>query len=66
LKRRLSHKTLVLRGGTATTVATEEVVPGDIVKLSAGDLVPADGLILEARDLKISESTPTGESFPVR
>jgi Mg2+-importing ATPase len=65
LKRRLSHKTLVLREGTATTAAAEEVVPGDIVKLSAGDLVPAEGLILEARDLNISESTLTGESFPV-
>jgi P-type Mg2+ transporter len=65
LKRRLSRKALVLRDGTATTVAAEEIVPGDIVKLSAGDLVPADGLILEARDLNISESTLTGESFPV-
>lgn len=65
LKRRLSHKTLVWRDGTATTVAADEVVSGDIVKLSAGDLVPADGIILEARDLNISEFTLTGESFPV-
>ena len=65
LKRRLSRKAPVLRNGLTTTVAVEEVVPGDIVKLSAGDLVPADGVILEARELNVSELALTGESFPV-
>jgi Mg2+-importing ATPase len=42
-----------------------EVVPGDVVLLSAGSLVPADGVILEAADFFVSEAVLTGESFPV-
>src|SRR5262249_19511930 len=64
LKRQLSRKALVLRDGVAANIAVEDVVPGDIVKLSAGDLVPADGLLIEARELNVSESILTGESFP--
>lgn len=44
---------------------TRELVPGDIVELSADNLVPADGIVLEARDLLVSEASLTGESFPV-
>ena len=40
-------------------------MPGDIVVLSAGNLVPADGIVLEARDFLVSEASLTGESFPV-
>jgi Mg2+-importing ATPase len=43
----------------------EEIVPGDVVVLSAGRLVPADGVILEAPDFYFSEAALTGESFPV-
>jgi Mg2+-importing ATPase len=46
-------------------VPTEEVVPGDVVLLSAGSLVPADGVILAATDFFVSEAVLTGESFPV-
>ncbi|AWC23736.1 magnesium-translocating P-type ATPase [Aminobacter sp. DSM 101952] len=65
LKRQLLRKVMMLRDGIETEVAVDEVVPGDILKLSAGDLVAADGLIVEARDFNVSEAVLTGESFPV-
>ncbi|QND37795.1 magnesium-translocating P-type ATPase (plasmid) [Rhizobium leguminosarum bv. viciae] len=65
LKKRLTSKATVMRDGTETSVATEEIVPGDIVKLSAGSPVPADGVIVDARDFNVSEATLTGETFPV-
>jgi Mg2+-importing ATPase len=55
----------VVRGGMATTVPVDEVVPGDVVLLSAGSGVPADCRLLEARDLFVDEATLTGETFPV-
>jgi P-type Mg2+ transporter len=55
----------VLRDGQAKQVPLEEIVPGDVVLLSAGSLVPADGVVLEARDCHVSEAALTGESFPV-
>ncbi|PKN69168.1 MAG: magnesium-translocating P-type ATPase [Deltaproteobacteria bacterium HGW-Deltaproteobacteria-12] len=58
-------KTTVLRDGTEQDIALEEVVPGDIVLLNAGDAIPADSLILESTDLFVDEATLTGETFPV-
>ena len=58
-------KTTVLRGGESREIPAEEVVPGDIVVLSAGSLIPADGVVVEARDLFVNQSVLTGESFPV-
>ncbi|HUH65230.1 MAG TPA: magnesium-translocating P-type ATPase [Syntrophales bacterium] len=58
-------KTTVLRGGTPLDVPLEEVVPGDIVILNAGDAIPADCLILESKDLFVDEATLTGETYPV-
>ena len=46
-------------------VPLERIVPGDTIRLAAGNLVPADSLILEARDFLVSEAALTGESFPV-
>ncbi|HUH45591.1 MAG TPA: magnesium-translocating P-type ATPase [Arenibacter sp.] len=54
----------VWREGKELVVALEEVVLGDIVLLSAGDIVPADALLIEANDLFINESMLTGEPFP--
>lgn len=54
----------VLRGGREITVHAEEIVPGDVVLLAAGDLVPADGRVVEARDFFVNEALLTGESFP--
>jgi Mg2+-importing ATPase len=55
----------VLRDGRQVTIPAREVVPGDIVLLSAGSLVPADATILEANDFFVNEAVLTGESFPV-
>ena len=54
----------VLRDGRPLIVRSEELVPGDIVLLEAGDSVPADGRLLECASLKIEESALTGESVP--
>ena len=53
-----------LRGGRQVTVASRELVPGDLVLLEAGSAVPADGRLVEAAALKIEESALTGESLP--
>src|SRR6185369_16256971 len=50
--------------GRPVPVPIEQVVPGDVVLLSAGSLVPADGVILDATDCFVSEAVLTGESFP--
>ncbi|MFZ5735554.1 MAG: HAD-IC family P-type ATPase, partial [Pseudomonadota bacterium] len=55
----------VLRGGRRVTVAADQVVPGDVVVLEAGDRVPADLRIVRARNLRIDEAILTGESVPV-
>jgi len=54
----------VLRDGTWKELPRRDVVPGDIVRLSAGDLVPADARLAQARDLYIQQSALTGESMP--
>ncbi|WP_018427581.1 magnesium-translocating P-type ATPase [Hoeflea sp. 108] len=65
LKRQLLRRVRALRNGVETDVAIDEVVPGDLLKLSAGDMIAADGLIVDARDFNVSEAVLTGESFPV-
>jgi Mg2+-importing ATPase len=65
LRDRLLLKAVALRGGVAQPVDARSIVPGDVVLLSAGNLVPADGLLIEARDFLVSEAALTGESFPV-
>ena len=66
LKARVHVKANVLRDGKPSAVSIQEIVPGDVVLLSAGTLAPGDGLVLEAADCFISEAVLTGESFPVR
>jgi len=65
LRERVRLKVTVLRDGQPTTLPTEEIVPGDVVLLSAGSLVPADGLVLEAKDFFVNQAVLTGETFPV-
>ncbi len=65
LRHSVSVRASVIRDGKAMGVPVTEVVPGDLVLLSAGDMVPADGLILEARDLFVKQALLTGESYPV-
>ena len=65
LTARIARKALVLRDGREALLPVEAIVPGDIVRLSAGNLVPADGILLETRDFNVSEAALTGETFPV-
>ena len=55
----------VIRGGKLITVASEDLVVGDVIVLEAGDAVPADARILECASMKIEEAALTGESVPV-
>jgi Mg2+-importing ATPase len=64
LRARLTFTTQVVRGGVPRRVSAKELVPGDVVVLSAGALVPADGVVLEATDLHVNEAILTGETFP--
>ncbi len=64
LKEILKTETIVIRNGNKRVVLQEEIVPGDIIVLSSGDKVPADGRLIEVQDLKISEAVLTGEWLP--
>ena len=65
LREKVTTTATVLRDGTKQEVKLSNVVPGDIVYLSAGDMVPADARVLNAKDLFTDQSALTGESFPV-
>jgi len=65
LRRRLALSVRTLRDGVEQSVPAPGVVPGDVVLLAAGNLVPGDGRVLEARDFLVTEASLTGESFPV-
>ena len=64
LRDRVAPTATALRGGEWKEIQRREVVPGDIVRLSAGDLVPADARLLVARDLYVQQAALTGESLP--
>ncbi|MER3522291.1 MAG: hypothetical protein C4317_09105 [Acidimicrobiia bacterium] len=55
----------VLRNGRFTEILATEIVRGDVVSVKEGDIVPADGRVIETRQLSVDESPLTGESFPV-
>ncbi len=65
LRSQVTINSVVLRGGHAQTMESTQVVPGDIVLLSAGSLIPADGVVLEAKDFFVNQAVLTGETFPV-
>src|SRR5262249_42003660 len=65
LKAMISVTATVLRGGEAKELPINQLVPGDIVRLSAGDMVPADVRLISAKDLFVIQATLTGESLPV-
>ncbi|MEN6385846.1 MAG: magnesium-translocating P-type ATPase [Phycisphaerales bacterium] len=65
LREMVSATATVLRDGKLREVKIKEIVPGDIVDLSAGDMIPADLRIIQCKDLSINQSSLTGESFPV-
>ena len=65
LERRERPAVRVRRGGRPLTVPADHLVPGDLIDLEAGDVVPADCRILTADDLEVDESSLTGESLPI-
>ncbi|MGJ0483744.1 MAG: magnesium-translocating P-type ATPase [Methylomicrobium sp.] len=65
LRHSVSVKAQVMRDDRALEVPVTEVVPGDVAILSAGDMVPADGMLLEACDLFVKQALLTGETYPV-
>ena len=62
---RARPRTRALRDGVAVPLLVSELVPGDVVVLSAGNVVPADSVILASTDLYVNEAVLSGESFPV-
>ena len=65
LKAMISVTATVLRDGEARETPINQLVPGDVVKLSAGDMIPADVRLISAKDLFVIQATLTGESLPV-
>jgi Ca2+-transporting ATPase len=65
LKKMASPQARVIRGGRSDTIAATHLVPGDLVELEAGNILPADLRLTELSALKVDESTLTGESQPV-
>lgn len=65
LQRQVETTVPTLRDGKERRLPVEELVPGDVIKLAAGSVVPADARLLEARDLQVHEAALTGESLPV-
>ena len=65
LKEKISTLATVIRDGNSQDVPLSELVPGDIISLSAGAIVPADARVLLARDFFVDQSALTGESYPV-
>ncbi len=65
IRRQVATTAAVIRDGREQEIAVARLVPGDIIRLNAGDLVPADARLLEVKDLQVRESALTGESLPV-
>jgi Ca2+-transporting ATPase len=65
LQKMMIVKARVLRDGSLAELPAEELVPGDVVSIEAGDVIPADGRLLQVATLEVAESALTGESLPV-
>jgi H+-transporting ATPase len=65
LKAQLAIKARVKRGGKWSTPTARELVPGDVIRLRSGDIVPADARLLEGDPVEVDQSALTGESLPV-
>ena len=65
LSKLVTNNATVLRNGVWEEILMEEIVPGDIVKLSAGDMIPADVRFLRTKDTFVAQAALTGESHPV-
>jgi H+-transporting ATPase len=65
LKKKLALHARVLRNGTWKTIPSRELVPGDIIRLRLGEIIPADAKLLQGDPIEVDQSTLTGESLPV-
>jgi Mg2+-importing ATPase len=65
IRKQVATTSAVLRDGHELELPVAELVPGDIIRLNAGDLAPADARLLDSKDLHVRESALTGESLPV-
>jgi len=65
LKAMVSNTATLVRGGKEAEVSLKMLVPGDIVRLAAGDMVPADARVISAKDLFLNQAALTGEALPV-
>ncbi len=65
LRKLLPNTTKVLREGTARQVPAAQLVPGDVILLEAGDILPADCRLVEAFSVRVNNATVTGESLPI-
>ncbi len=65
LKQKLAQQAIVLRDGEFKTIQAKELVPGDIIKLKIGDIIPADVQLLDGDYIQVDQSALTGESLPV-
>ena len=65
LQRLLPHQVKILRDGAVVVISSEEVVPGDVIHLTAGDDVPADCRLVESFGIRVNNATVTGEARPV-
>ena len=65
LKAQLALEARVKRDGAWTTVPARELVPGDLIRLRLGDIIPADARLLQGDPIEVDQSALTGESLPV-
>jgi Mg2+-importing ATPase len=65
LQRSVALRATALRGGRSAEIMADEIVPGDVILLEPGNLVPADGRVVDARDFFVNQALLTGEPFPV-
>jgi len=66
LQSMISLKATVLRNGQVQQIASSQIAEGDVIILKAGDMLPADCLIIDSNELHVNESSLTGESYPSR
>jgi len=65
LKKMVVHKARVVRNGVTFMIPSRDLVPGDIIVLEEGESIPADGRLIEAKNLQCMEASLTGESIPI-
>jgi len=65
LRAQVALRAAVLRDGAEVSLPIDQIVPSDIIRLSAGDLIPADGVLVSSCDFFVNQALLTGESYPV-